>query len=299
MDALLWTSASTPAFLATATVLLASSSCIFVYYYWYSSNKQASQSISLSSSSTKLNEEVGGGSNTKQPSISATPARLKNVWDAPRNLTSRQKAAHPSDKPFGSKYYYAHNNPNATGGYKDGLQMEDFAMNGPRLLSKGGKPVVVHPTAEETTTSRATSAINSTEGSSTDGSSSVVAIRHITKYLWDDPGDSKGVATIRIDSLPSIPNATGTQLVDWQDVVTTMIDIKVEAKLAGEGLLVQIHSPQAKYQLKIPRLYGDVASVQAVVKPKRLLIKLTKKKKGVLSRSKSNMDAWPQPHRKL
>jgi hypothetical protein len=293
---------------ATATVLASSG------IYWYCGNKgRASKRNEFQQSLQK--------STTTNATTNATPS-LKSVWDAPRNVTSQQNAAHPSanNKPFGSKYYYAHNNPNATGGYKDGLKMEDYTMNGPRLLSKGGKPVL------ESGRSSSSSTVQTEEEeevggelSASSSSSTTIVVRHITKYLWDDPGDSsKGIATIRIDSLPS--HHQPPVLVDWKDV---KID-KVDAKLAGEGLLVQVHSsssqqqqqqqqqqPQATttttttttttmYQLKIPKLYGDVVSVQAVVKPKRLLIKLTKKKASVLSRNKSsNMDAWPQPHRKI
>jgi hypothetical protein len=66
---------------------------------------------------------------------------LKDIWEERRRngtLSSNSGKTNPGNKPFGSSYYYAHNNPNATGGYKDGLRMEDFTMNQPRLLSKGG-----------------------------------------------------------------------------------------------------------------------------------------------------------------
>jgi len=55
------------------------------------------------------------------------------------------------DRPFGSSYYYAHNNLKATGGYKDGLRTEDYVMNQPRLLSKNG---VMISDARETTVSK-------------------------------------------------------------------------------------------------------------------------------------------------
>jgi hypothetical protein len=44
----------------------------------------------------------------------------------------------PGDKPFGLSYFYAHNNLNATGGYRDRLQMEDHSMNQPRPVRKAG-----------------------------------------------------------------------------------------------------------------------------------------------------------------
>ncbi len=122
---------------------------------------------------------------------------------------------------------------------------------------------------------------------------SSIIIRHITKYLWDDPGDSTGIATIRIDSLPSLSNAT--ELVGWNDVIIDQVDVN----LAGEGMQLRVYSPKALYELKIPKLYGDAASVKAVIKPKRLLIKITKKKTSIFSKQTNNLKAWPQPHRKI
>jgi len=186
--------------------------------------------------------------------------------------------------------------------------MEDYTMNGPRLLSKGGKAVIGRSNENTGSTDGSTvsdelpvdpttesQAAKETRPASSSTSSPV--IRHITKYLWDDPGDTtKGMATIRIDCLPSVqadPSVTAP-LVEWKEVPVD----NVEARLSGEGLIVHVHSSQAHYVLNIPKLYGDVASVRAVVKPKRLLIQLTKKRMAVLSGiPTNNLDAWPQPHR--
>lgn len=221
---------------------------------------------------------------------------LKNVWDAPRNLTSRQKTQHSKEKKFSSSYYYAHNDPNAKGGYKDGLQMEDYTMNQPRLLSKNGQPVSLSSTTTTSTTTDASVLSNNDPGTaSVKNPESTKPIRHITKYLWDDPGDSsKGVATIRIDSLPDLLDST--KVVPYADLELT----STEAKLFGEGLRVRLESPQARYELKIPKLYGDAAEVKTVTKnPKRLLVRLVKKKSGILSGNSKNLQAWPHPGRKV
>ncbi len=136
--------------IGTYTILIASG----IYWFYFrkeklnddSQTKQSSlSSTSTSTSSTTKPKQQQQTSQTSQTS----QQRLKNVWDAPRNQTSQQKTTHSNDKPFGSSYYYAHNNPNAKGGYKDGLKMEDYTMNGPRLLAKGGTPVTITTIEQE------------------------------------------------------------------------------------------------------------------------------------------------------
>ncbi|KAL3902386.1 MAG: hypothetical protein SGILL_010844, partial [Bacillariaceae sp.] len=198
-------------------------------------------------------------------------------------------------------YYYAHNNPNATGGYKDGLKMEDYRMNGPRLLSKNGSSVDVDSDMDDDTTAEdqnaATQNANSSAAAAPKISTHDANVRNITKYLWDDPGDTNGIATIRIDVLP---DKRPGEYIDWKDVTPA----EVKATLAGEGLLVNITlaDDNVKYQLKIPKLYGDAADVKCIVKSKRVLVKIHKKKNSFLSKNKNNtnnLDAWPQPHRKI
>ena len=279
-----------------------------IYRWWTTPNYKKSSSSSSSKSSSSS-------------SSSTTP--LKSVWDFNKALgrDSKGDATKKShdDKPFGSSYYYAHNNPNATGGYKDGLKMEDYTMNGPRLLSKGGMPVKEGEqknVESEAILSQASSTgsgdgnsdaavANSVESSSNETrQKSAKPTTNITKYLWDDPGT--GIATIRIDQLPigNIGGMGGSKvgtMIDWKDVQV----IDVTSKLAGEGLLVRIETEgHGSYQLKISKLYGDAAKVECIRKTKRLLVKIHKKKNAVLSwmsssSNKSNMDSWPQPHRKV
>eukprot|EP00980_Cylindrotheca_fusiformis_P005253 scaffold1120_cov127-Cylindrotheca_fusiformis.AAC.15 len=227
----------------------------------------------------------------REKNPNAAPTRLKNVWDVSKNSnTSSVKTSH-GDKPFGSKYYYAHNNPNAIGGYKDGLKMEDYVMNGPRLLKKGGKPVETDNESRETG-SDASRGTTSGSGYVSTAPQVNTPVRSIVKYLWDDPGDWNGIATIRIDTLPDKNGSA----VDWRE-----INVKeASASLLGEGLLVTVATDECKYQLKLSKLYGEAADVKAVVKPKRLLVKITKKKCSFLVKRKElNLDSWPQPHRKI
>ncbi|CAJ1942890.1 unnamed protein product [Cylindrotheca closterium] len=252
-----------------------------LYYFFYNKVTPSEATGKDATSKSQSNESK------------STSTTLKNVWDVSKNSKTSHTKQHHDDKPFGSKYYYAHNNPNATGGYKDGLKMEDYVMNGPRLLSKGGKTVESSGSSNLEDDSGEEAEPTETEIEvKPEISTSLRPTRTITKYLWDDPGNSNGIATIRIDTLPDKHGKS----VDWKDVTVT----NITAELAGEGMLLKVESKECDYQLKIPKLYGDASEVKAVSKAKRLLVKITKKKNAVLvKRKESNMDAWPQPHRKI
>lgn len=222
---------------------------------------------------------------------------MKDVWSQRKSRgvtassTSNKQSAPADDKPFGSSYYYAHNNPNATGGYKDGLKMEDYTMNQPRLLSKGGVPAdqqtqsgqPQEPTTETKSTTEPTVA-----STTTNRGKKIVPVKRISKFLWDDPGDSKGIATIRIDTLPG---ATLTETISWRegnisDIVVSLVDDK-------KGLLIELTSGDStKYCLLIPKLHGQVDEVRKVVKPNRLLVRVYKTKGWV---DRKNLQAWPHP----
>jgi hypothetical protein len=243
------------------------------------------------------------------PVSSTTSTPPKNIWEAGKSQGSAQEEKAYSDKPFGSKYYYAHNNPDSTGGYKDGLKMEDYRMNGPRLLSKNGMTVQEEKDDQQRHDANQSSAADSV--TATTSSRSIVPsddnVRIITRYLWDDPGDSSGIATIRIDVLP---DKRPGEFIEWKDVALE----NVSASLAGEGLVVKIITAEVQndkrattplsYRLKIAKLFGDAADVKCIVKPKRLLVKIYKKKNSFLSSlggksGSNNLDAWPQPHRTI
>mmetsp|Transcript_6782 Transcript_6782/g.15377 ORF Transcript_6782/g.15377 Transcript_6782/m.15377 type:complete len:335 (-) Transcript_6782:195-1199(-) len=231
----------------------------------------------------------------------ARTTKPKDIWKVGADSQSKlkQPKAAYTEKPFGSKYYYAHNDSNTTGGYKDGLKMEDYRMNGPRLLSVNGLAVSGNDD-EENNNSGDEEGASIPEKKNTGATKKRITARDpnlkkITKYLWDDPGNGNGIATIRVDVLPG--DRLG-EFIDWNDV-----EIKdVVATLPGEGLLTKItvgENEIPSYQLKIDKLYGDAAKVKVIIKSKRLLIKIYKKKHGYLSKNDNNLDAWPQPHRKI
>jgi hypothetical protein len=235
--------------------------------------------------------------------IESSPSdATKDVWADRRKKGIAAASSHgvktalANEKPFRSSYYYAHNNPGAKGGYSDGLNMEDFTMNGPRLLSRSSTPLISQEDRQNPEVDPAATAPASIP-SSADSVKSKPATPEkrtllIARYLWDDPGDSSGIANIRIEQLPGVPS---TEAVTWKD--TAVSDASAEITKDG-GLLVMVRTTSAfDYKLHIPRLYGEVTSVKTIVKPqKRLLVRLYKKKGGLLKTS--NVKAWPHPHKK-
>jgi hypothetical protein len=200
----------------------------------------------------------------------------------------------PGDKPFGSKYYYAHNNPSSTGGYKDGLRMEDYTMNGPRLLARNG---VALPD-KDNVSGFSSPVQDSTDKGDRSTKKATRRIVPVSQYLWDDPG--KGTGTIRVDHLPH-PTKPGEKR-SWKDSGIA----RVRACLVSDGCGIEVvmepeSSDEAsgggvEYRLVIPKLYGPVASVAAVTKTTRLLVKL-EKRTTLLDRS--NAKPWPHPQKKL
>jgi hypothetical protein len=261
----------------------------------------------------------------------------KNVWAARQRLgvstaaTTNSKVMNQEGKKFGSSYYYAHNNSKAAGGYKDGLRMEDFHMNGPRLLSRSGNssPAL----SSDNLQSLAESNLDVNE-SSKDACGSVFTVDvpppalpprriiSISKYFWDDPGDtSTGIATIWIEELPS-PESSSV-CIGWKDLVVDQVSatlppaLQSDSKDPQQGLTIvaQVRPKSTgnealdvsgddqrrsaiDYRLHIPHLYGPVDEVKTILKPdKRLLVKLYKTKKN---KSNSNLwkAKWPHPQKK-
>jgi hypothetical protein len=238
--------------------------------------------------------------------------RRKGIQIVSSSTTISSRRAEDSSlrgKPFGSSYYYAHNSQNSTGGYKDGLRMEDYTMNQPRLLSRSTKkmPVVVHlgddtaaaeheeKQVKDEPKKKNPAAPQQPNVPSDRGrymAPSTTRIIPISKYLWDDPGDETGVAIIRIDSLPD--HSTDTDVgprrsISWKDIEVE----HVSAELQGQGLVVIVTTKASvDYRLHIAKLYGAVDTVTVKAK-KRLLVRL-QKTRGVTH--KSNLKAWPHPH---
>lgn len=301
----------------------------------------------------KIKQSSANNSSTKstptsETTISSNDNTLRNVFDIKQShplgkgmdaqsisQKTKSKVNENEDKPFGSSYYYAHNSSNARGGYQDGLRAEDYTMNGPKLLSKGGISTTdVDPknriemnengvttanvsTSQDQGTKLKTS--NITAGNDTTPSTNKTTTTKTTSFIkgnsisinrysfWDEDS-TEGIAKIYIDTLPSSSNAKNN--IKWQDAGITKAD--VTSKLIGErGLFVQIKQGQGGssdvdddqyYHLHISHLYGEVDEVKTIVKAKRLIIKLTKKRKksssmfNLLGKGSGTeeMKAWPQ-----
>ena len=252
---------------------------------------------------------------------------LPDVWEERRRKGIQLSSASASadsyqrsyysageEKPFGSSYYYAHNNPTSKGGYSDGLRMEDYTMNQPRLLSRGGKQVQEgggscadsdvrrHDVNSNNNNGASQEAANPEQSESnakgdkrkkveTSAIKPTKRVLPISRYLWDDPGDSTGMATLRIDVLPGKSNTDAP--VPWQKIAI----LDVSAMLSEGGLVVTVETKNndVDYELRIATLYGAVDKVTVKPTSKRLLVKLYKKK-GIIDRS--NLKAWPHPHKK-
>lgn len=281
-----------------AVIVVAGS--IYFFVQLISKGKFHSRKTELNASSKHPEDKpsTAAGQPNVTPDDSTPPSESADAWEVRRRRGIPAASLHvkkdaESEKPFGSSYYYAHNSSKTTGGYKDGLRMEDFTMNGPRLLSRGGKAVDDSVLSSSISSNHDTLTPSSNVSLNRKASSDLKRTLPITRYLWDDPGDSKGMATIRIDELPG---KTSAETVAWKDINASITHISAALILDDEGMLVKIEtSGDVDYQLRIPKLYGSVTQVEAISKSKRLLVRL-KKKSGLFD--KSNLKAWPHPQKK-
>ncbi|KAL7534078.1 hypothetical protein ACHAXR_005622 [Thalassiosira sp. AJA248-18] len=201
--------------------------------------------------------------------------KLRNVFSVKQKPMvhgngSRNKAS--SDRPFESSYYFAHNKHSTGGGYKDGLRAEDYVMNGPKLLSKGGVRVDDEPPSNETDSEECMQSEQNNKKETP--KPKLTSSTPITKYMWDDDGNGN-VAKIHIDSLPK----SSTETMKWENA--NISRDQVDVRLIGEnngGLYVGIKQEGKQYHLHIPKMYGEADSVKSIVKKHKLLIKITKKK---------------------
>ena len=238
-------------------------------------------------------------------------ANPNDVWEERRKkgiaiANSRKSVVAGSGKPFGSSYYYAHNNHQSKGGYSDGLRMEDYTMNGPRLLSKNGTPINSFAQGDgnqnehkeddndhhENNDSDEADHFNNDERlpSSTLQDTTKIIMkprREISKYLWDDAGD-KDFGTIRIDSVPG--KFSTDKMLPWNELEVT----EIQSTLTERGLKIHISTQHIDYEFIIKELYGKVSRVETVSKSKRLIVRLYKAEK-----TRGNLKAWPQPHKKI
>ena len=262
-----------------------------------------------------------------EPSNPINSKEINDVWEERRqrgiqaaSLHTKKDITGKKEKPFGSSYYYAHNSTKTTGGYKDGLTMEDFTMNGPRLLSRNGTPVVHDDRSIDSHQPKSddSGCINASDSNPTKNEVQQRRVIPISKYLWDDPGSSDGIATIRVDTLPTF-QANCSDIIDWKIIrpFITSIDasltgvgkdegglyVKFQAVIAtkeGRALSALIDDSNqtisVEYALKIQKLFGRVLKVECMSKDKRLLIRLYKQSSII---DKSNLKEWPQPQKTI
>ena len=215
--------------------------------------------------------------------------KLRNVFSVKQKSLGKSSG---SDRPFESSYYFAHNKHSTGGGYKDGLRAEDYVMNGPKLLSKGGVRVEEKKTESfEDESEDAEQVQNSV--SEKRPTQKMQASTPITRYLWDD-GEGN-IAKIHIDTLP----VTSTKTINWEDASVSSVD----AKLIGdnnEGLFIDISytirddasQVAKKCHLRVKKMYGSAEGVTSLLKKRKLLVKITKKPRRLSNRHSNNTGVW-------
>lgn len=225
--------------------------------------------------------------------------KLRNVFSVkqkPPVSSNGGAKAGGTDRPFESSYYFAHNKHSSGGGYKDGLRAEDYVMNGPKLLSKGGVRVEEEKSSgdEDEADTEERSSASSQSVSEKRQTPKMQASTPITRYLWDD-GEGN-IAKIHIDTLP----VSSTKTINWEDASVS----SVEARLIGddnEGLFIGItytikddttNLLTKRCHLHVSKMYGNAEEVKTMVKKRKLLIKITKKPKQLSNRHSNNTGVW-------
>eukprot|EP00956_Cyclotella_meneghiniana_P026096 scaffold55630_cov27-Cyclotella_meneghiniana.AAC.1 len=222
-------------------------------------------------------DDLSTKNSTPTEQTNLNDGKLRNVFSVKQRppITASDNKTSSSDRPFGSSYYYAHNN--SKGGYADGLRAEDYVMNGPKLLSKGGVRIDDDIAASDANISDDSVAANAKELQQKETEKrpqNTTVSKPITRYIWDDDGGD--TAKIHIDSLP----LSSTQTISWEDASITKDN--VDAQLIGDkndGLMIRITTQDdKKYHLHIVKMYGSADSVKTIVKKHKLLVKIAKKK---------------------
>lgn len=250
-------------------------------------------SIVLRAKSNAKKKEAPVDANSKKSTpteqTNLNDGELRNVFSVKQRppITASANKSSTSDRPFGSSYYYAHNN--SKGGYADGLRAEDYVMNGPKLLSKGGVRIDDDIAAsdlnapEDNVPASARELIrNETEKRKPQNTT---VSKPITRYIWDDDGSD--IAKIHIDSLP----VSSTQAMSWEEA--SIAKENVDVQLLGDendGLMIRIITRDNKrYHLQIVKMYGSADSVKITVKKHKLLVKIEKTK---IKKRQNNGGFW-------
>lgn len=272
--------------------------------------KTKKKSTTTATTTSETNAKKINKSNASSSATSLqSQQELKSVFDFNKsnNITGNKKNTSEQSQFRSSSYYYAHNNPKSKGGYKDGLRMEDYQMETPRLLSKSGgidsgsgyntKENDRSENNGDDTQSMNKSSSNTTNTGSTNSKSSIRYIP-IQKYLWDDSQDS---TKIIIDSLPSSLSDSKKEFISWHYLSIPKDCIQVKKLIDDEqsqnnGLLIKITKRKSNekeveciYYLHIKQLYGKIkdndsdVGIKVIWKTKRLIIKLFKQ----------SIESWP------
>jgi hypothetical protein len=226
------------------------------------SNKKAADVIAKSTTNEAINPKDEEGT-------------LRNVFSVKQKppILGGGSKKDSTDRPFGSSYYYAHNSANSKGGYADGLRAEDYVMNGPKLLSKGGVRVDHERDEQPDESVELDNAVDATSDQRKERAKIISASKQITRYLWDDDGEGD-IAKIHIDSLPK----TSTESMSWQEASISGVEVNLMGQ-ENDGLMIRIISQdQKKYHLHIPKMYGSADSAKAAIKKHKLIVKIVKRK---------------------
>ncbi|GMH57044.1 hypothetical protein TL16_g04287 [Triparma laevis f. inornata] len=196
---------------------------------------------------------------------------FKDVQKSHTNSSKKSSAwARSSEKGY-LGYYVAHQNQ--TGGYKDGLKGDDYAMNGPKKIDderakkivdnlKGKSKGELEDRPENVRARAEKPPVHSTTLPEDPGTK-------ILKYSWEDGEDN---VKMYLDVLPGYDSwlESGVQ----KEGISTYWDDR-------QSLLVLVMKGEEKWYLHIPLLFADIIDCKTIWKKKRLLIKLFKRKNEV------------------
>jgi hypothetical protein len=215
--------------------------------------------------------------NKSYKDVCGTSNNMSHEGKGNRNQSQRQF--------YNSTYYYAHNKYKRGGGYSDGLEAEDYTMNGPRLLSKNGIPVMagkinndsgcvegsayscsnsVHDSdgKNRTFTDDCNDRTNAGESASLEVQKIAATTRPsqemtkvtipITKYLWED---TDTISKIRIESLPmTVRHVDGTSeqtttTIPWSQANIPRSNIHIRIRQDRQGFVLLLKRQQSSQEV--------------------------------------------------
>lgn len=158
-------------------------------------------------------------------------------------------------------YYYGHQK---TGGYTDGLQASDYAMNGPRKLDSASKKPIEAAAAQ--------TAVNAPRRPL--ATAPVVysqTVKRVTRYGWSDT-----------------PTAVKISIEDaWDFKAISMADVSI-IRPSDTALTVAVNYAGASHRLVLTNLRSPLDGANIKIRKKRLLVTLAKRETLLASDR-----AWP------